>query len=51
MRKLLDIPDEFITAAHVAVGYPARGFPDKLTRHPVEGIVYSERFGPPLYRR
>lgn len=51
VRKLLDIPDEFITAAHVAVGYPARGFPDKLTRHPVEDIVYSERFGPPLYRR
>ena len=51
VRKLLEIPEEFITAAHVAVGYPARGFPARLTRHPVEDIVYSERFGEPLYRR
>ena len=51
VRRLLEIPEEFITAAHVAVGYPARGFPARLTRHPVEDLVYSERFGEPLYRR
>jgi nitroreductase len=51
VRKLLEIPEEFLTAAHVAVGYPARGFPARLTRQPVEDIVYSERFGESLYRR
>jgi nitroreductase len=49
VRKLLDIPDDFITAAHIAVGYPAGAFPRKLTRSPVDEIVYTERFGAELY--
>ncbi len=49
VRELLGVPDEFITAAHVAVGYPERGFPSRLTRSPVEDVVSLERFGAPMF--
>lgn len=49
VRELLEIPDGFITAAHIAIGYPAKGFPTKLSRSPVEDIVSLERFGQPLF--
>ncbi|RZT84827.1 nitroreductase [Pseudonocardia sediminis] len=50
VRELLEIPDEFITAAHVAVGYPEKPFPTRLTRTPVAEAVSSETFGTPLFR-
>jgi nitroreductase len=49
MRELLDLPPEFITAAHVAVGYPMHGFPSTLTRGPVEDIVFLEHFDTPMF--
>lgn len=49
IRELLGIPDDFITAAHVGIGYPARGFPSKLTRSPVEEIVSLEHFGQAMF--
>lgn len=49
VREILDIPEGFITAAHIAVGYPANGFPTKLTRSPVEDIVHLDSFGAPMY--
>ena len=49
VRELLAIPDGFITAGHVAVGYPERPFPTKLTRMPVRDIVYAESFAQPLF--
>jgi len=49
VKKLLEIPDEFITAGHIAIGYPAKGFPSKLTRSPVEEIVFSESFDRPYF--
>ena len=49
VRELLAIPDGFITAAHVAIGYPDRPFPTKLTRSPVHDAVSSETFGVPLF--
>ena len=49
VRDLLQIPDGFITAAHVGVGYPATGFPTKLSRQPVEDIVSLETFGTPMF--
>lgn len=50
VKELLHIPDGFLTAAHVAVGYPAKGFPKKLTRSPVEEIVGLDDFGTPMFR-
>ncbi|GLZ13007.1 hypothetical protein Acsp04_32420 [Actinomadura sp. NBRC 104425] len=48
VKELLGIPDGVITAAHIAVGYPERGFPAKLSRRPVEEIVFDERYGTPF---
>lgn len=50
VRELLSIPDGFITAGHIAVGYPERAFPTKLTRMPVEETVFAESFAQPLFR-
>ena len=44
VRQLLGIPDEYITAAHIAVGYPRDGFPRKLSRSPVEEIAFLDSF-------
>jgi nitroreductase len=49
VRDLLAIPDGFITAAHVSIGYPERPFPTKLARSPVEEIVFAETFSKPLF--
>ncbi|MDT7708329.1 MAG: hypothetical protein QOG20_3936 [Pseudonocardiales bacterium] len=49
VKKLLNIPDEFITAGHLAIGYPEKGFPVKLTRSPVEEIVFAESFDRPYF--
>lgn len=45
VRELLGIPDEYITACHVAVGYPERGFPTKLSRMPVSEMAFVDSFG------
>lgn len=50
VKELLSIPDEFATVAHVVAGYPAKPFPKKLTRLPVEELAYVETFGQPLAR-
>jgi nitroreductase len=49
VRELLGLPPELITAAHVAVGYPAQAFPRRLTRSPVEDIVSLEHFDTPMF--
>jgi nitroreductase len=48
VKELLGIPDEYLTAAHVAAGYPERAFPTKLRRMPVEETTFLDRFGTPL---
>jgi nitroreductase len=48
VKELLAIPEGFATAACVGVGYPAKGFPSKLTRLPVEEMVFDGRFGEPF---
>lgn len=45
VRELLGIPDEYLTACHVAAGYPERGFPTKLRRMAVEEMTFLDRFG------
>jgi nitroreductase len=49
VKELLGIPDELLTAAHVAVGYPAKGFPTKLTRSPVADTVFADTYGTPYF--
>lgn len=50
VKSLLEIPDEYGTAGHIAVGYPERPFPSRLIRAPVEEIAFAETFGRPLFR-
>jgi nitroreductase len=48
VKKLLGIPEGVITAAHVAVGYPANGFPTSLSRLPVADIAFADSYGTPI---
>lgn len=48
VKELLEIPDGYLTACHLAAGYPARGFPTKLRRMPVEETTFLDRFGSPI---
>jgi hypothetical protein len=49
VRELLDIPGDLITCATLALGYPDRPLPRRLTRAHVSDIVFSERYGQPLF--
>jgi nitroreductase len=49
VKELLAIPDGVATAATVALGYPARGFPKRLARRPVAEICFADTFGEPLF--
>lgn len=48
VKELLGIPEEYATAAHVVAGYPAKPFPTKLTRLPVEELAFMNSFDNPL---
>lgn len=48
VKQLLGIPEQYATAAHIVAGYPAKPFPTKLTRHPVEEIAFMDSFDNPL---
>jgi nitroreductase len=48
VKELLSIPDGYLTACHVAAGYPAKGFPRRLTRRPVEQSTFVDTFGEPI---
>lgn len=50
VNELLGIPEGYLTAAHIAVGYPRDHFPTKLTRSPVEDIVSIDEFDAPMFR-
>jgi nitroreductase len=49
VKAMLNIPDPYATAAHLALGYLSKPFPSKLTRMPLTEVVFSEEFGAPLY--
>ncbi|HTN78779.1 MAG TPA: nitroreductase family protein [Acidimicrobiales bacterium] len=48
VKELLGIPDGVITAAHVALGWPARQLPRTLNRRPLTDIAFRDTFGAPL---
>jgi len=49
VKELLNIPDGYATAAHVAIGYLDVPFPSKLTRMTLAEVVFDEEFGNPMY--
>lgn len=48
VKELLGIPDEFSTACHIVAGYPAKPFPTKLHRLPVEEMAFQNLWGSSL---
>jgi hypothetical protein len=48
VKELLGIPDGVITAAHVALGWPARPFPTKLNRRPLATMVHLDHWDNPF---
>ncbi len=49
VKELLNIPEGYATAAHLAIGYLSVPFPKKLTRLPLSDVVFEEEFGKPMY--
>jgi len=49
VKELLGIPDDVITAAHIAVGHRAKPFPTKLDRMPLSEMVYTDTYGSATY--
>ena len=49
VKELLGIPPELITCATIALGYPERPLPTKLSRGPISAMVFSDRYGEPLF--
>lgn len=47
IRELLGIPDGVGVAAVIALGWPQRALPTRLTRRPVAEIAFTERWGGP----
>lgn len=50
IKELLDIPQDLSTAAFVVAGYPAKPFPTKLLRRPVEEMGFLDDLDTPLTR-
>jgi nitroreductase len=48
VKELLGIPEGIITTAHIAVGWPARPFPTRLSRRPLREIAFADSYGTPL---
>jgi nitroreductase len=49
VKALLGIPEEMLTAAHIAIGYPDQPWPRRLTRAPVEEIAFVDHYGSALH--
>jgi nitroreductase len=48
VRELLAIPEGFITAAHIPMGWPLLPFPKQLRRRPLGRMTHLDTFGTPF---
>lgn len=48
VRGLLEIPGDTATAAHIAVGRPARPWPSRLRRRPLAETAFADTYGQPI---
>jgi len=48
VKAMLGIPEHLITACHLAIGYPAKPFPTRLRRLPVDELAFVDTFASPL---
>ncbi len=49
VRRLLEIPDPWYTAAAIPIGYPERRGHGPLSRRPPAKLAFLDRFGAPLF--
>jgi nitroreductase len=49
VKELLGIPEDVITAAHIAVGHRPKDFPSALDRIGLNEVVYADSWGDALY--
>ena len=49
LRAPFGIPDDVAIAAVLGLGWPERPLFRRLTRRPLEEVVYAERYGEPLF--
>ena len=49
VRELLSIPNDWITAAHIPIGYPQKKGFGSLRRKPIEEVTSLDGFGKPLF--
>jgi nitroreductase len=49
LRPLLELPEPWATAAFIPVGYPVGRGHGRLSRRPVEDMVFADRFGQALW--
>lgn len=45
VKRLLDIPDDWHTAAHIPLGYPVLGGHGPISRREPAQMIYQDRFG------
>ncbi|MEZ5559118.1 MAG: nitroreductase family protein [Pseudomonadales bacterium] len=45
VRRLLALPDDWYTYAHVPIGYPVGGGHGAISRRPAEAMVFHDRWG------
>jgi len=48
VKDLLAIPNDVATVAMIAIGYPERPLPKRLSRRPLAEIAFHDRYGDPL---
>ena len=48
IKELLAIPADISVVATIALGYPEKPFPKKLSRRPVSEIAFVDRYGSAL---
>ena len=49
VKTLLGIPDGVATAALIPMGYPAKAFPKKLARRPLEDTCFGDAWDAPVF--
>jgi nitroreductase len=47
VRQLLRVPESFLVAGHIGVGWPVKPLPTRLSRKPVEEFATEDRFDGP----